>query len=454
MTNSTTGIQISSIDDGQAAASRSARQSDGASEILPSMAHYTAFVLKCKRPSVLNRLHAYCGAEVEVSDGAFKNSLLPIAKRRNLFEQIATASAEVHSRLEQVCERVHLLDDPLGGQAIESMLVAPGDQDVIASPTNRRTKAMHLYLEQEAPLQGAQADSRFDHAERTQAMYRQWRNHAHATHYLLAGGAQIQFNEHVEENLRQRIAQAFPAISAQQILIDHFTRTDARNRVQHTVCATFNGTVATYSQVANGEVIDFEEPAAMTVDYAWDSHSQTLSVFCDDREARVSLAEAFRDEVLAGEVQFKSMPLLEFDVSQFADARVLDRLSHERIAGIERITIQRVRLACQRQQEVLDDVGEVAAYRNVTSYSTWEREDWDQRHIYEVGKQDWAAKDLSAYSVDQVGLSFRFTARPGRKAHKAGVQIRFPAGFSQSLTQDDRQLVLDQLRALGVVSMH
>jgi hypothetical protein len=156
----------------------------------------------------------------------------------------------------------------------------------------------------------------------------------------------------IEERVRTRIAELFPHVPKEQILIEQFTRCDpvARDSARmtkiaddepltqlHTLCATFNGSTAHYRQVANGQVVDHEEPAAMSARFSWEPATGALTVFCEDREKRRELATIFRDVALAHEGAIDDMPMRQFDLLGFSTSAMLKRLEQDRIAGIERI---------------------------------------------------------------------------------------------------------------------
>lgn len=108
-------------------------------------------------------------------------------------------------------------------------------------------------------------------------MHRQWKSDHYSSHYLGPKGVVPKTGVDVQEVLRTRIAELFPKVPKDQILIEQFTRRDlsceqgddddceaGQSALLHTLTATFNGKTATFQQVANGHVVDHEEPAAMS----------------------------------------------------------------------------------------------------------------------------------------------------------------------------------------------
>ena len=186
-----------------------------------------------------------------------------------------------------------------------------------------------------------------------QVIHRQWKSENYSSHYLGPKGVVPCVDAGVEAVLRTRIAALFPQIAADQILIEHFTRRDLAHAdrsdgkdtdeatpvLLHTLTATFNGSTAQYQQVANGEVVDHEEPAAMSASFSWEPDTGALGVFCEDREVRLDLATVFRDVVLACDGAISDMPMREFDPFGFSTPEMLKRLERDRVAGVEKISI-------------------------------------------------------------------------------------------------------------------
>lgn len=438
------------------------RQTDGGPEILPNMAHFVALVRKCKRTVLLTQLLERHGCRalpelVQADGGGWSTQT-----RRTLFEYLRQELLDRHAQLNAIAERVILLDDPYGAQATDALLHEDVDQEILMSPTDRCSKALYLYLRQEHPAPGQHKDSRFDNAERLQVLHRQWKSEAYASHYLGPQGAAFQFDGDIEVRLRQRIASLFPHVPADQILIEHFTRQEARGNaddgddaphISHTLTAIFNGTVAHFQQVAGGEVVEHEEPAATSASFSWDPGTGSLSVFCEDREVRAPLAQAFRDEVLACDGDIRDMPVLEFDLLGFASPEMLRRIDHERIHGIERISILQLRITRLINQRFEEQTNDRTIHQQLASTALVTRDSRDLRDIYAVAYDDFGLDDLSGYALSQVKLTFRMATQPSRRAHNVSVQITAPNGLTHRMTEDDRRRVFEQLRRLGVLRM-
>jgi hypothetical protein len=389
---------------------------------------------------------------------------LAIESRQAMFHAVAKLGADVRHRIEHAAERVVLLDDEYGSQAVQSLLDEHGDADVLAIPTDRYSRALYLYLLQDFPENGAKPDSRFDHAERLQVMHRQWKNYS--SHYLGPKGVVPQAGPDVEDALRTRIAALFPQVPPDQILIEQFTRRDlthadrssgqdadeADSVLLHTLTATFNGSTAHYQQVNDGEVEDHEVPAAMSACFSWEPETGALSVFCEDRETRRALATVFRDVALACEDGIDDMPMREFDIFGFSTPEMLKRLERDRVAGVEKITILQIKVARPFEQTTSDEANGRDLVQHLSSTMLIGKDRRDARNIYQVAYDDYGVDDLTGYTLVQVKLVFRMAKQPHRKAHNVAVQITAPNGLNdKSKTEDDRKRVLEQLTRIGVL---
>lgn len=279
------------------------RQSDDGPDVLPCMEHFVTLARKVKRPALILTLVERAAdttlpeiaALIEVAKG-----VLPISARKALFHVVAKLMPDKQQRIERAAELVVLLDDEYGAQAVQSLLEEKNDGDaaVLVAPTDRYSRALHLHLLQEFPSDGVKAEHRFEHAERLQVMHRQWKSENFSSHYLGPKGIEPKVDVDVQDVLRTRIAALYPKVAADQILIEQFTRRDLAHAdrcggedaddsmpvLLHTLTATFNGSTAHFKQVADGEVIDHEEPAAMSAIFSWEPGTGALGVFCEDKE--------------------------------------------------------------------------------------------------------------------------------------------------------------------------
>jgi hypothetical protein len=444
------------------------RHSDEGPAILPCMQHFVLLLRKIKRPGLVQMwVERVNDSPLDdwptQSDTAAR--ILPPQSRSAVFERIAMLRADVQQRLEQGAERIMLLDDEYGVLAIQSLLdeCHAADTALLAGPTDRHSRALHLYLLQEYPESGAQREQRFDHAERLQTLHRQSKSESYSSHYLGPRGVMPTLDTSIEGVLRERIGKLFPQVAADQILIEQFWRRglsdadrshddEAPSGPVYALTATFNGSTARYQQVDNGEVVDHEEPAAMSASFSWEPDSGSLGVFCEDREVRRDLAAIFRDVVLACEDEINDMPIREFDLFGFSTPAMLKRLEQERVAGVEKISIVHIKIARHLEQSAFDEAKGRDLIQHLSSTLLIGRDRRDTRNIYQLAYDDYGLDDLTGYTLAQVKLTFRMAAQAHRRAHNVTVQIAAPNGLNdKSKTEDDRKRVLQQLARIGVL---
>lgn len=444
-------------------------RSDDGGNILPNAENFVSLVRKVTRPGVVVQLLERVGAthlpELNVLADAAKGKL-PVESRQSFFHAVAKLEAVIQQDIERAAERVMLLDDDYGSQAVLSVLNEDRDDDaaMLAMPSDRYSRALYLYIMQDFPAHGARRDERFDQVEHLQVMHRQWKNDHYSSHFLGPKGVVPKTGPNVQEVLRTRIAELFPKVPKDQILIEQFTRRDLshdrddddgsdadQSALLHTLTVTFNGKTATYQQVANGYVVDHEEPAAMSARFSWEPDTGSLSVFCEDRETRWELATVFRDVALAHDGNIEDMPMRQFDLLGFATSKMLDRLKRDRIAGIDDISILQITVA--KPFEQTSEYCGRDVVRQLSSKMQITRDRRDGRNIYQVAYEDYCAEDLSQYALVQVKLVMRMSKTQHRKAHNVAVQITAPNGLNdKSRTDDDRKRVQEQLIKIGVLS--
>ncbi len=455
----------------QSAKKARSRQSDDGPDILPCLEHFVTLVRKVKRPGLaLNLVERACEIalpEIAALTDAAKG-ILAVQSRKALFQAVAKLSTDVQQSIERAAERVVLLDDEYGAQAVQSLLDEhdAGDAAIMSTPSDRYSRALHLCLKQDYPEAGTARDQRFDNAERLQVMHRQWKSENYSSHYLGPKGVVPKINGGVEEALRKKISALFPQVTPDQILIEQFTHRDLAHAdrcggkdaddatpvLLYTLTATFNGSTAHFRQVANGEVVDHEEPAAMSANFSWEPGTGALGVFCEDREARRDLATIFRDVVLACDGEIADMPMREFELFGFSTPVMLNRIEQERVAGIDKISILQIKIARPFEQQTTDEANGRDLIQHLSSTLLISRDRRDARHIYQVAYEDYGIDDLTGYTLAQVKLVFRMAKQPHRKAHNVAVQITAPNGLNdKSRTEDDRKRVLEQLNCIGVL---
>ncbi len=447
------------------------RQSDDGPDVLPCMEHFVTLSRKAKRPALILAL-VERAADTTLPEivvlAAATNGVLPIPARNALFHIVAKLMLDQQQRIERAAEQVVLLDDEYGAQAVQSLLDEKnaGDEAVLLAPTDRYSRALYLHLLQEFPSVGVKAEHRFEYAERLQLMHRQWKSENFSSHYLGPKGIVPKVDADVKDVLCTRIAALYPKVTADQILIEQFTRRDLAHAdrckgvdtddsapvLLHTLTATFNGSTAHFKQVTDGEVVDHEEPAAMSAIFSWEPETGALGVFCEDKESRRDLAAIFRDVVLACDGAINDMPMREFDLLSFSTYAMLKRLEQSLVDGVEKISILQVKIARPFEQNTIDEANGRDIVQYLSSTLMIGRDRRDARHIYQIAYEDYGLDDLTGYSLSQVKLVFRMGKQPHRKAHNVTVQITSPNGLNdRSKAEDDRKRVVKQLARLGVL---
>ena len=443
-------------------------RSDEGANILPNAENFVSLVRKVTHPGLLVDLIERTSATalpelkrmVEVANGG----KLPIESRKAFFHAVGELEETTLNRIECAAERVMLLDDDYGAQAVLSLLNEDRADDaaVLAAPSDRYSRALYLHLLQDFPEQGARRDERFDQAEHLQVMHRQWKSDHYSSHYLGPKGIVPKTGPDVQEILRVRIAELFPKVLKDQILIEQFTRRNlsceqdddcevCQSEQLHTLTATFNGKTATFQQVTNGHVVDHEEPAAMSARFSWEPETGSLSVFCEEREARRELATVFRDVALAHDGQIEDMPMRQFDLLGFATSDMLNCLKCNRVAGVDDISILQITVA--KPYEQTTEYGGRDVVRQLSNKMQITRDRRDTRNIYQIACEDFGDKDLSQYALVQVKLVMKMSKTQHRKAHNVAVQITAPNGLNdKSRTDEDRKRVQEQLIKIGVLS--
>lgn len=429
---------------------------DKGPELLPHLEHFIQLTRRVHRPALLRALvEGVLGSPLaplrELTEDA-KGSL-PIPSRNAVFAVVAEIGHADHARIERAAERVNLLCDEYGTLAVATLLDASDRQDaaILNPPTDKVSRALYLYLRQEFPADGKPGDDRFDHAETQQGMLQQSQSDRYSSHYIGPKGAQPELPEVAEQALRRRLKELFPKINPDDILVEHFEHRDptrAGNPVAlYTLTAKFNGKEVHYQRIADGEVQDIESPAVTDVRYSWHTGKGELSVFCDDLEVRPELAKIFRDVVLGGNGDIRSMPMREFDLMGFSTPAMLKRFKTDRIDGIDSIEIRQLVVAKPELRQV--SLRGRTVERRVENPLTIHRHRFEERNIYVVAREVHSLPDLTEYVVQKVKLTMRVAKTVHRKAHTVSVQITAPNGFADSrLTKDDSELVFAQLMRL------
>jgi len=435
------------------------RGKDSGPDILPHLEHFVLLTRKVQRPELIGTLVECANGESlpmvrSLTDGG--DGSLPIVPRNAVFTAVASLPESTQRRIEHAAERVNLLIDEFGTLAVGDLLDAenPDDAEIIEPPTDKFSRALYLYLCQEYPPEGSRGDNRFDHAEARQLMLQQSQSEKYSSLYLGPKGVQPKLDGPSESDLRQRLTVLFPKINADDILVERYEIRDqtlpGQPVILFTLTAAFNGKHVHYKQVANGAVEERDEPAMMDVRFSWQPGKGDLAVFCDDEEVRPELAALFRDVVLGGNGDIRSMPIRKFVLMGFCTPAMLARLKKDRIDGIESIDIKNLVVAKPEYRQV--------SLRGKTDNLLVEnalvirRDRFDDRNIYDMADQVHHIGDLTEYVVKQTRLTMRIAKTSNRKAHNISVLVAIPNGYNErKLTKHDNELVLAQLKKLDCV---
>ncbi len=437
----------------QASKKRRPRGKDNGPNLLPHLEHFIQITRKVKRPALIgNLLEGSAGSSLPalraLTDAAKEGLSIPL--RDAIFSAVAELDHTTQARVERAAERVNLLTDEYGALAVSDLLDVHDSRDahLFEAPTDRFSKALYLYMRQEYPCEGEQRDDRFDHAEARQAMLQQMQSEKYSSLYLGPKGAQPELAEAAEVTLKNRLTELFPHILSEDILVESFEQRDLGQAekpiVLYTLTAMFNGKHIHYQQIANGVVEDHDEPVVTNVRYAWHATRGELAVFCDDEEVRPELAKLFRDVVLGGDGDIRSMPMREFNLMGFCTPAMLKRFKTDRIDGIESITINSL-VVVKPELRQFTQRGKLVQ-RRVENALVIRRHRFEERDIYATASEVHGLDDLTDYVIHQVRLTMRIAKTLHRKAHNVSSQITAPNGFNdRRLTKDDSETVVAQL---------
>jgi hypothetical protein len=434
---------------------RKPRATDGGPEILPDMGHYVTLVRRIKHRALLAQwLQQLHPGELPAIEWEHK---VCARYKRGLFTGVAGLSGAIRQRLEQAAQRILLLSDDYGCEAVKSLLNGddPAEQQAVAAAGDKYGRALYLYLCRLAQEQ----DRRFERAEITRQQNSQWRFEAYASHFRGPKAVEIALDDALKDKLKTAIAALYPQAALQDMVIEHFqrrdlTRSDDRGEHDeatpvwlHTIVVGFNGKETHWDKIVDGEVTTQHDQALQRITFSYEPCTGALSVFCDDRNARQALAKALRDVVLASDAEIAEMPLREFHLAAFGSAEVFNLLKPEPGDGIERISINLIKVTKPFDQE--DDNGT----HHLASELTVRRDRRDRRHVYTVAYEDYGLDGLSQWTLTQVKLVLRMAKHKDRRAHNITVQITAPNGLNDNAkTEDERQLVMRLLKRWQIVS--
>lgn len=433
---------------------RKPRATDGGPEILPDMGHYVTLVRKIKHRALvaqwLHHLHP------EQLPGIEWDHKVCASYKQSLFTVVAGLSGAVRLRLEDAAQRILLLSDEYGCEAVKSLLRDNDDaeQQAVDAAGDKYGRALYLYIRRLADSD----DRRFEQAEAARQQNKQWKSEVYASHFRGPKGLDIALDEVLKDKLKGAIVGIYPQASLHDVVIEHFQRRDltqAEERDEdagpvwlHTIVVGFNGKETHWDKIVDGEVTTRHDQALQRITFSYEPSTGALSVFCDDRNARQALAKALRDVVLASDTEIAEMPLREFSLTAFGSAEVFNLLKLEPGDGIERISINLIKVA-----KCFDQLGADGGTYHISSGLTIHRDRRDRRDVYVVAREDHRLADLSGYELVHVKLVLRIAKQKDRRAHNIVVQITAPNGLNDNAkTEDERQLVMRLLKRWHIVT--
>jgi len=434
---------------------RKPRATDGGPDILPDMGHYVTLVRKIRhRPLVaqwLQHLHP------EELHGIAWEHKVCASYKQSLFTVVAGLPGAIRQRLEEAAQRILLLSDDYGCEAVKSLLSEDDEteQQAVAAAGDKYGRALYLYLCRLAD----DKDRRFEQAETARQQNKQWKSEAYASHFRGPKAVDIALDGALKDKLKTAIAAIYPQAPLQDVVIEHFQRRDLAQDEDrggdedaapvwlHTIVVGFNGKETHWDKIVDGEVTTRHDQALQRITFSYEPGTGALSVFCEDKSARRELAKALRDVVLASDTEIAEMPLREFRLEAFSSAEVFKLLKLEPGDGIERISINLIKVAKRLEQQAENGALEVMSDMAI------HRDRRDQRDVYRVAREDYKQNDLSGFDLVQVKLVLRRPKQKDRRAHNITVQITAPNGLNDNAkTEDERQLVMRLLKRWHIVT--
>lgn len=433
------------------------RQVDSGPQTLPTMEHFVQLVRKAQCTELIRSLLESASGNPAPITAALINGepgTLPIASRNAVFAEVAAMPVASQGDIERASERICLLCDQYGALAIGELLM---EEDFLAPsflkmPTDKFSKALHLFIQQEFQPDKSNQPRRFDHAEARQEMLLRSQSEKQSSHYLGPKGVNPKLDDVLEAALKHRLAELLVNVKPQEMLVEQFVQRDLTQAdlpITHfTLSVKFNGARINWVRLDGTDVLETELPAFQNLKFSWQTNKGALSVFFDDVPIRPQLAAIFRDIVLGGNGSIESMPVREFDLMGFCTPAMLTRFKKDRIEGIDDITIQH--LVVTKPEMKMVQIKGKSVQRLVENSLVIRCHRWEDRDIYTRASEVDGIDDLTDYVITQVKLRIVVSKSAHRRAHNVSAQITAPNGFNDSgKTKADTELVFAQLMSLG-----
>ena len=433
------------------------RQLDMGPQTLPTMEHFVQLTRKVQCTELIRSLLENVSGNPAPITASLINGApgtMPIASRNAVFAEVAAMPVAAQGEIERASERICLLCDEYGALAIGDLLM---DEDFLAPsllkmPTDKFSKALHLFIQQESQLVKSNQLRRFDHAEARQEMLQRSQSEKQSSHYLGPKGVNPKLDDVLEAGLKHRLAQLLVNVKPQEMLVEQFVQRDLTQAdlpITHfTLSVKFNGARINWVRLDGPDVLETELPAFQNLKFSWQSNKGALSVFFDDVPIRPQLAAIFRDIVLSGNGSIELMPVREFDLMGFCTPAMLTRFKKDRIDGIDDITIQH--LVVSKPEMRMVQIKGKSVHRLVENSLVIRCHRWEDRDIYTRAREVDGIDDLTDYVITQVKLRMVVSKSAHRRAHNVSAQITAPNGFNDAgKTKADTELVFAQLMSLG-----
>lgn len=433
------------------------RQVDMGPQTLPTMEHFVQLTRKVQCTELIRSLlENFSGNPAPITAALINGApgTMPIASRNAVFAEVAAMPVAAQGEIERASERICLLCDEYGALAIGDLLM---DEDFLAPsllkmPTDKFSKALHLFIQQEFQPDKSHQLRRFDHAEARQEMLHRSQSEKQSSHYLGPKGVIPKLDAALEAALKQRLSELLVNVKPQEMLVEQFVQRDLTQAdlpITHfTLSVKFNGARINWVRLDGTDVLETELPAFQNLKFSWQSSKGTLSVFFDDVPIRPQLAAIFRDIVLGSNGSIESMPVREFDLMGFCTPAMLTRFKKDRIEGIDDITIQH--LVVTKPEMKMVQIKGKSVQRLVENSLVIRCHRWEDRDIYTRAREVDGIEDLTDYVITQVKLRIGVSKSAHRRAHNVSAQITAPNGFNDSgKTKADTELVFAQLMSLG-----
>lgn len=442
---------------GETKAARKPRQTDDGQELLPDMEHFVTLARKIKRRPLLAEWLS--GLSKEPLPGVEWQHKTSAAYRKSLFTAIAPLPGAMRQQLERGAERILLLALDYGSDAVKSLLREEDEAEAAAlqEAGDKYGRALYLCVRRLVDKD----DHRFEQAEIIRDQLRQSNSETYASHFRGPKGVSIVLDEPMKTNLKAAIGKIYPQAPMEEMVVEHFVRRDLSQADRtagkdedeaepiwlHTISVGFNGKETCWDKIVDGVVTTQHDSAVLKITFSYEPATGALSVFTDDKASRIELARTLRDVVMAGDGEIADMPILHFDLTKFATAKVFDALKLEPGDGVAGVTINQIKVAREFEQN------DNNVFLQLSSKLTVDRDRRDRRNVYTVAYEDYNQDDLTQLTMYQIKLVLRMDKQKDRRAHNVNVQITAPNGLNvNSKTEEERQLVMRLLKRWQIVT--